>query len=71
MHVTIELFILLPGKVHPSIRENLALQGQPYQFTVVITVPISSLLDYSVLRKVQENCNQLCLSWECQFLTDL
>lgn len=27
MHITIEVFILLPGKVHTSISENLVLVG--------------------------------------------
>lgn len=73
MHVTIKSFILLPGKVHTSISENLALRGQLYQFIMLITVtvPISLFVDHSVVRKVQENCNQLSLPWECQFLTDL
>lgn len=59
--------------MHTSISENLALGGQLYQLIVVITVtvPISSLVDHSVLRKVQENCNQFSLPWECQFLTEV
>lgn len=73
MHITIEVFILLPGKVHTSISENLVLVGHIQQFIAVITVtvPIPSLEDHSVPRKVQEKNKQLSLPWECQCLTDL